>query len=138
VKKEGNSFKYSDKCKDRVEAFLQAVEWKEVQIHSKLRYDSATSYKIDDSNAIQVSLIESDASEEYKINGKIDSTQYVVDIVPMLEWIITGALGRNANNLDSDSNNPHIFAEDSTSKGIQAGNKRHYEDETSSLSPEEK
>ena len=55
---------------------------------------------------------------------------YVVNIVPMLEWLIRGALGRDPNKIDSDPKKSKIFAEDSKAEGIQSGNKRHYEDET--------
>jgi hypothetical protein len=43
---------------------------------------------------------------------------YVVNIVPMLEWLIRGALGRNPNKIDSDPKKSKIFAEDSKAEGI--------------------
>jgi hypothetical protein len=43
---------------------------------------------------------------------------YVVNVVPMLEWLIRGALGRDPNKIDSDPKKSNIFAEDSKAKGI--------------------
>jgi hypothetical protein len=43
---------------------------------------------------------------------------YVVNIVPMLEWLIRGALVRNPNKIDSDPKKFKIFAEDSKAEGI--------------------
>jgi hypothetical protein len=43
---------------------------------------------------------------------------YVVNIVPMLEWLIRGALGRDPNKIGSDPKNSKIFAEDPKAEGI--------------------
>lgn len=51
-----------------------------------------------------------------KINGKADSPQVIMNILPLLNWIIKGGLGRNTNQIEPSTSN--IFAEDPANDGI--------------------
>ena len=96
---------------------------------------------IDDKTSLNVALVETNYGSdyaigkdggEYQINGKADSTQYSLDVVPMLKWILTGALGRDSEVIDEDITHENIFAVTDKAMSIKNGNNVHYYNETPS------
>lgn len=143
VKKNGDIIEYlKPEIEQRVKAFIDTVEWKEVQLHTRVKIGSNFDpIEIDDETNLNIALVETNYGNdyaigkdggEYQINGKIDSTQYSLDIVPMLKWILTGALGRDPDIIDTDMDNENIFAVTDKAMQIKKGNNVHYYEETPS------
>lgn len=143
VKKNGNNIEYlKPEIEHRVQTFIDSVDWKEVQLHTKVKSNSNfDTIVIDDSTSLNVALVETNYGNdyaigkdggEYQINGKADSTQYSLDVVPMLKWILTGALGRDPEVIDDDITHENIFAVTDKAMSIKKGNNVHYYDETPS------
>ena len=143
VKKNGNNIEYlKPEIEHRVQTFIDSIDWKEVQLHTKVKSNSNfDTIVIDDSTSLNVALVETNYgsdyaigkdSGEYQINGKADSTQYSLDVVPMLKWILTGALGRDSEVIDEDITHENIFAVTDKAMSIKNGNNVHYYNETPS------
>lgn len=143
VRKNGDTIEYlKPEIEQRVKSFIDTVEWKEVQLHTRVKSGSNFDpIEIDDETNLNIALVETNYGSdyaigkdggEYQINGKIDSTQYSLDIVPMLKWILTGALGRDSDVIDTDMNNENIFAVTDKAMTIKKGNNVHYYEETPS------
>ena len=140
VRKNGDTIEYlKPEIEQRVKSFIDTVEWKEVQLHTRVKSGSNFDpIEIDDETNLNVALVETNYNSdyaigknggEYQINGKIDSTQYSLDIVPMLKWILTGALGRDSDVIDTDMNHENIFAVTDKAIQIKKGNNVHYYEE---------
>lgn len=143
VKKNGDNIEYlKPEIEQRVKSFIDTVEWKEVQLHTRVKIGSNFDpIEIDDETNLNIALVETNYGSdyaigknggEYQINGKIDSTQYSLDIVPMLKWILTGALGRDSDVIDTNMDNENIFAVTDKAMQIKKGNNVHYYEETPS------
>jgi hypothetical protein len=97
--------------------------------------------EIDDETNLNIALVETNYGSdyaigknggEYQINGKIDSTQYSLDIVPMLKWILKGALGRDPDIINTKLTGPKsesIFAETEEAMKTKGYNNVHYYEE---------
>ena len=143
VRKNGNDIEYlKPEIQERVQKFIDSVDWKEVQLHTRVKSGSNfKSINVDDNLNLEFALVETNYGSdyaigkdggEYQINGKADSTQYSLDIVPMLKWILTGALGRDPEIVDTDLSNENIFAVTDKAMSIKKGNNAHYYNETPS------
>ena len=143
VKKEGDNIKYlKPEVEHRVQTFIDSITWKEVQLHTRIKKDSNFDpISVDDRTNLNVALVETNYGSdyavgkdggEYQINGKADSTQYSLNIVPMLEWILRGALGRDPDVLNTkmtgEGSEP-IFATTDEAKRIKGYNNMHYYEE---------
>jgi hypothetical protein len=143
AKKVGNNIEYTKpEIQKRVQSFIDSADWKEVQLHTRIKYGSNYDpIEIDDETNLNIALVETNYGNdyaigkdggEYQINGKADSTQYFLDIVPMLKWILTGALGRDPDSVDPDFDHENIFSVTDKAMSIKKGNNSHYYNETPS------
>lgn len=143
ARKVGNNIEYTKpEIQKRVQSFIDSADWKEVQLHTRIKYGSNYDpIEIDDETNLNIALVETNYGNdyaigkdggEYQINGKADSTQYFLDIVPMLKWILTGALGRDPNSVDPDFDHENIFSVTDKAMSIKKGNNSHYYNETPS------
>ena len=143
ARKVGNNIEYTKpEIQKRVQSFIDSADWKEVQLHTRIKYGSNYDpIEIDDETNLNIALVETNYGNdyaigkdggEYQINGKVDSTQYFLDIVPMLKWILTGALGRDPDSVDPDFDHENIFSVTDKAMSIKKGNNSHYYNETPS------
>lgn len=140
VTKNGNNIEYSDKdVQKKVKDFIDSADWKEIQLHTRVKYGSNFDpISVDDDTTLDVALVETNYGSqysigknngEYQINGKADSTQYSLDVVPMLKWILTGALGRDPDVIDTDMTKENIFAVTEKAMSVKRANNMNYYEE---------
>lgn len=135
LQKQGNTITFPENVQNKISSFIKDAElnnWAGVQYHLKLKrrsnLEEDNTYVIEN---LRFAEIDTELGSEYsvsgkpiQINGKLDSTSFVLDVVPLLKWIIKGGLGRNIDKINSDSNSSDIFAEDEDS--LKKSNFRRY------------
>lgn len=120
MQKQNNSIVFPEVVRDKVNAFIQDAtshNWKGVQYHLKTKRRGNTQNDYTHNiEGFRFAEIDTDYGSEYsvsgkpiQINGKLDSTSFILDAVPMLSQIIKEGMGRDLENisLEDDTN---IFA----------------------------
>lgn len=132
LQKQNGQIVFSDKIKSKIDAFINDAAksgWTGVQYHLKLRKDSTISIG---SQSLQFAEIDTEYGQDYsvsgkpiQINGKLDSTSFVLDIVPFVKWVIKGGLGRNPDIISTDTSSD-IFAKSESDSKLKDTNTRRY------------
>lgn len=135
LQKQNDQIVFPDKVRSKIDAFINDVTkggWTGVQYHLKLRNRKNASedytYNI---NGYQFAEIDTEYNQDYsvsrkpiQINGKLDATSFILDIVPFAKWIIKGGLGRNPEEIDTVDD--YIFAESKSDKKLKGVNTERY------------
>ena len=132
LQKQDGNIVFPNKVRSKIDAFINDATkggWNGVQYHLKLRKDSTISVG---SQSLQFAEIDTEYGQDYsvsgkpiQINGKLDATSFVLDIVPFAKWVIKGGLGRNPDAISTDTSS-NIFAESETDKKLKDTNTRRY------------
>ena len=84
------------------------------------------------SQQLQFAEISTEYNQDYsvsrkpiQINGKLDATSFILDIVPLAKWVIKGGLGRDTESLSTD-NSTNIFSETTDTKKLKDINTLRY------------
>lgn len=141
LQKQNNQIIFPDKVKSKIDAFINDVTkggWNGVQYHLKLK-NSRNPEEFDKwnynikigSQQLQFAEIDTEYGRDYsvskkpiQINGKLDATSFILDIVPFAKWIIKGGLGRNPEEIDTVGD--YIFAESKSDKKLKGVNTERY------------
>lgn len=132
LKKQGDNIVFPDKIKSKIDAFVDDVKkggWNGVQYHLMLKSDSTLTVG---SQQLQFAEISTEYNQDYsvsgkpvQINGKLDTTSFILDIVPFAKWIIKGGLGRDTESLSTDDST-NIFSETTDTKKLKDINTLRY------------
>lgn len=132
LKKQGDNIVFPDKVKSKIDAFVEDVKkggWNGVQYHLMLKSDSTLTVG---SQQLQFAEISTEYNQDYsvsgkpvQINGKLDTTSFILDIVPFAKWVIKGGLGRDTESLSTD-NSTNIFSETTDTKKLKDINTLRY------------
>lgn len=132
LKKQSDNIVFPDKVKSKIDAFVNDVKkggWNGVQYHLMLKSDSTLTVG---SQQLQFAEISTEYNQDYsvsgkpvQINGKLDATSFILDIVPFAKWVIKGGLGRDTESLSTD-NNTNIFSETTDTKKLKDINTLRY------------
>ena len=142
LKKQGDNIVFPDKVKSKIDAFVDDVKkggWNGVQYHLKLKNSrnpedfNKWNYNIKiGSQELQFAEIDTEYNQDYsvsgkpvQINGKLDATSFILDIVPFAKWVIKGGLGRDTESLSTD-NSTNIFSETTDTKKLKDINTLRY------------
>lgn len=134
LQKQNDQIVFPNKVKSKIDAFINDATkagWTGVQYHLKLRKDSTISISVG-SQSLQFAEIDTEYGQDYsvsgkpiQINGKLDSTSFVLDIVPFAKWVIKGGLGRNPDVISTDTSSD-IFAKSESDGKLKDTNTRRY------------
>lgn len=122
LRKQGNAITFPDNIQDKVNAFIKDAKlnnWTGVQYHLKLKHRSnleeENTYIIEN---LRFAEIDTELGSEYsvsgkpiQINGKLDSTSFVLNVVPLMKEIIKGGLARDISKISTDNSSTNIFAD---------------------------